>query len=180
MVATLPLAPQPSAPFPEVEVRASTRRRKTAGARLEGGRIVVVVPAHWPAGVRDQVVEDLVGRIVRQRPAVIASDSDLASRAERLADRYLGGVRAASVRWVANQSTRWGSCTTTTGALRISDRLRAAPDWVLDAVLVHELAHLIEHDHSARFHELESRYPRQAEAETFLAGYSLGLRAAGG
>lgn len=170
----------PSAPPPEVDVRPSTRRRKTAAARLEGGRIVVVVPAHWSARVRDRVVADLVGRIVRRSPSFAASDGDLSSRAADLSDRYLGGVRPTSVRWVSNQTTRWGSCTTATGAIRISDRLRAAPGWVLDAVLVHELVHLLEHDHSPRFRELEGAYPRRDEAETFLDGFALGLRWRGG
>ena len=46
---------------------------------------------------------------------------------------------------------------------------------MLDAVIVHELAHLIEPNHSSRFDELERRYPRRAEADVFLEGYALGL-----
>jgi hypothetical protein len=46
---------------------------------------------------------------------------------------------------------------------------------VLDAVIVHELAHLIEPNHSPRFRELETRYPRRREADLFLEGYTLGL-----
>ena len=160
---------------PELEIRTSTRRRKTAAAHLEGGRIVVVAPAHWPRHLRDSVAAELVERISRRRPSVAASDRDLAARAGMLADRYLDGVRPTSVRWVRNQSSRWGSCTTSTGEIRIAHTLRSAPDWVLDFVLVHELAHLLEHGHTARFRSLEDRYPRRREAETFLCGFSLGL-----
>jgi hypothetical protein len=159
----------------DVEVRSSTRRRKTAAARIEGGRVVVVVPAHWGPSTTDRVVADLVGRLARRHPAVGASDADLMSRAEQLAEKYFGGLRPFSVRWASNQSARWGSCTTLDGRIRISDRLRGVPSWVLDAVLVHELAHLLEQDHSPRFHELEDRYPRRAEADTFLSGFALGL-----
>ena len=48
------------------------------------------------------------------------------------------------------------------------------PDWVLDAVVVHELAHLLEPSHNARFRRLASRFPRMEEADVFLAGFTLG------
>ena len=75
---------------------------------------------------------------------------------------YLDGVEPASIRWATNQTKRWGSCTLATREIRISSRLRVAPPWVLDAVIVHELAHLLEPGHSPRFRELESRYPAPA------------------
>ena len=92
-----------------------------------------------------------------------------------LGRRYLDGVAPSSIRWSTTQNKRWGSCTLETGEIRISERLRVAPDWVLDAVIVHELAHLIEPNHSARFGELERRYPRRSDADVFLEGYALGL-----
>jgi predicted metal-dependent hydrolase len=81
---------------------------------------------------------------------------------------------------VTNQEKRWGSCTAETGEIRLSHRLRGVPDWVLDAVLVHELAHLVHPDHSAAFHALADRYERQAEASVFLDGFALGLEALAG
>jgi hypothetical protein len=120
------------------------------------------------------MVEDLVRRVVGYRPHLAASDGDLASRAAHLADRYLGGVKPSSIRWVTNQRSQWGSCSCGTAEIRISDRLRVVPGWVLDAVLVHELAHLIEPNHSPRFRALVERYPRIKEADVFLDGFSLG------
>ena len=145
-------APTPSPPVdespaatvrPEVEVRVSTRRRKSASAFWSEGRVVVVIP-------------------------------DLAARGAQLADRYLDGVRPSSIRWVTNQRSQWGSCSCGTGEIRISDRLRVVPGWVLDAVLVHELAHLVEPNHSPRFRALADRYGRSKEADVFLDGFSLG------
>jgi hypothetical protein len=49
------------------------------------------------------------------------------------------------------------------------------PEWVLDSVLVHEVAHLTHPDHSSAFHKLAGAYPRHKEAGVFLAGYGLGL-----
>ncbi len=91
------------------------------------------------------------------------------------ATRYLVGTRPASVRWVTNQTARWGSCSYYSGDIRVSHRLRVVPEWVLDSVLVHELAHLTYPDHSPDFHRLADGYPRHDEAGVFLAGYGLGL-----
>lgn len=170
----------PAAPPVDVEVRTSTRRRKTATAYWESGRIVVVVPSHVRRADRQELIDWLVGRVLAKRPAATASDQELAARAAMLADRYVDGVRPASIRWVTNQHKRWGSCSNATGDIRISHRLRAVPGWVLDATIVHELAHLVHADHSARFHAVANRYPRQKEALIFLEGFSLGLRTATG
>ena len=136
--------------------------------------MVVVLPASMPRSARPEMVEDLVRRVLNYRPHLAASDGDLAARAGELADRYLDGIRPASIRWVSNQNSQWGSCTCGTREIRISDRLRVVPSWVLDAVLVHELAHLVEPNHSPRFRALTDRFARSKEADVFLDGFSLG------
>jgi Protein of unknown function DUF45 len=181
-----PGRPEPSAPAPPadavlrpaVEIRTSSRRRKTATAFWEADRIVVVLPAHLRGAKRQEMVDWLVARVEARRPQARGTDAELAERAATLADRYVDGVRATSVRWVTNQSKRWGSCSGATGEIRLSDRLRRVPGWVLDAVLVHELAHLVHADHSAQFHRLVERFPKGKEAAAFLEGYALGLEAA--
>lgn len=63
------------------------------------------------------------------------------------------GVHAA--RWSARvMKTRWGSCTPKTGAIRINARLAAYPPECLEFVVAHELVHLLEPSHNARFHAL--------------------------
>lgn len=159
---------------PPVEVRTSARRRKTASAYWQDGRVVVILPERLPRAERVELVDGLVRRVLAQRPAVTASDHDLEVRAAELADAYLDGVRPRSIRWVPNQRRRWGSCTSRSREIRISDRLRVVPEWVLDAVIVHELAHLVEPAHNARFRRLTARFERMEEADVFLAGYTLG------
>lgn len=161
---------------PQVVVRTSSRRRKTATAFWEDGKIVVVVPSHVRKADRGELVDWLVARVLAKRPRAAASDEALARRAADLADRYVDGVRPRSIRWVANQHKRWGSCSIQTGDIRLSDRLRAVPEWVLDATIVHELAHLLHADHSPGFYAIAKRHPRQQDATIFLEGYSLGLR----
>lgn len=52
---------------------------------------------------------------------------------------------------IADPKSRWGSCTPSRGTIRYSWRLIMAPDWVLDYVAAHEVAHLVHADHSPRF-----------------------------
>jgi predicted metal-dependent hydrolase len=159
-----------------VEVRTSTRRRKTVAAHWEGDTIVVVVPHRLPARDRQAWADQLAARLVAARARRRPTDEGLAERAERLARRYLDGRAVpTAVTWSARQRQRWASCSPADGTIRVSDRLRDVPDWVLDVVLLHELAHLVHPDHGRAFHELADRHPRADDAAHFLAGYSLGL-----
>ena len=160
---------------PEVEIRASSRRKKTGAAHWSGSRIVVQIPARIRGRDRRVFVDELVERLMAQRPQNAAGDGALEERARVLAEQFTDGVMASSVRWVANQRARWASCSPASREIRISSRLRQCPEWVIDAVLVHELAHLHEADHSATFYAIANRHPRQDDSALFLEGYALGL-----
>ena len=120
-------------------------------------------------------VDDLVERLMTQRPQNSAGDGSLEDRARALAERYNDGVMPSSVRWVKNQQARWASCSPASKEIRMANRLRQCPEWVIDAVLVHELAHLQEVGHTPRFYEIADRFEQQEESAVFLEGYALGL-----
>ena len=83
-----------------------------------------------------------------------------------------GRAQLTSIRWVTNQNKRWGSCTTATGDIRISHRLKGVPDYVLDAVIVHELVHtFITDGHSATFWSWADRAPQAERAKGFLEAW---------
>jgi predicted metal-dependent hydrolase len=165
-----------AAAAPEVEVRISKRRKRTSEAKWVGGRIVVSLPAHLDVESRQKTIDWLVERLLaRHQLQSGLDDNGLLARAIELSDRYLVGARPVSVRWVTNQTARWGSCSYYSGHIRVSHRLSVVPGWVLDSVLVHEVAHLTHPDHSLAFHKLAGAYPRHDEAGVFLAGYGLGL-----
>ena len=73
---------------------------------------------------------------------------------------------------MTNQNSRWGSCTPSTGQIRLSHRLQQMPGWVIDYVIVHELTHLLVPGHGPRFRELSERYPEAVKAQGFLHGIS--------
>jgi predicted metal-dependent hydrolase len=156
-----------------VEVVRSTRRHKTIQARVVDGRIRVHVPASLRPDQVDAEVRRLVERLERRRRGR-QSDDDLERLARTLCRRYDLPLPT-SVRWVTNQRSRWGSCTTTTGEIRLSDRLRPWPRYVVEYVLVHELCHLVVADHSPAFHALVARYPSAERARGFLDAQAWGL-----
>ena len=152
-----------------VEIVRSRRRRKTVQASIVDGVIRVQAPASMTQRELDEHVDELVARLERR----YRSESvDLESRAHRLSKRF-SLPTASSVVW-ADQRSQWGSCTPTTGEIRISNRLAAYPPWVLDYVLVHELAHLIEANHSPAFAALVDAYPLAERARGFLMAVSFG------
>lgn len=158
-----------------VEVVRSTRRRKTVQAQLVDGRLRLLVPSRMSEAEIDAYARHFADRFERRwgRGTRHAGDDDLRARADRLSRRY-DLPRASSVRWVTNQRRRWGSCTPSTGEIRLSHRLRPWPDFVTDSVLVHELAHLVEANHSPAFRALEARYPLLERANGFLLAQAYG------
>ena len=168
---------QSTGAVPEVEVRRSRRRRRTVSAYRDGDRIVVLIPATMSKRDEATWVADMVARIQRQERRKVRSDDELAARAGKLNDLYLGGMAVpSSVRWVTNQNARWGSCTPGDRTIRLSDRLKQMPAWVVDYVLVHELAHLLEAGHTPAFWAWVDRYPRAEKAKGYLEGYSAAAR----
>jgi predicted metal-dependent hydrolase len=147
-----------------VEVVRSKRRRKTVSAQLDGDVVRVSMPAWMSKADEERYVADLVGRIARreQRERV-----DIGARAATLARRY-DLPQPGSVHWMPDRKSQWATCTTTTGEIHVAERVAEFPAWVLDYVLVHELAHLREANHSPRFWKLVNRYPKAERARGFL------------
>jgi predicted metal-dependent hydrolase len=161
---------------PVVEVRRSQRRRRTVSAYRDGERVVVLIPDRFSRAEETEWVERMLARLVAREERIQRSDDELLTRARRLIGRYLADhtdrAVPAGVRWVTNQNGRWGSCTPDDATIRISHRIQEMPDWVIDYVLLHELAHLVVPSHSARFWELVNRFPKAERARGYLEGIS--------
>lgn len=173
--AATPLRTADGAP---VEVRRSARRRRTVAAFWENGTAVVAIPASFSRTQEREWVHRMLEKLRlqgergagRRRPR---SDAALAAHAAELSEKYLGGRAVpSSVRWVGNQNSRWGSATPSDGTIRLSDKLQPMPQWVIDYVLLHELAHLLVAGHNAAFWRLLEAYPETQRAKAFLEGVS--------
>ena len=151
-----------------VEVVRSRKRRKTIAGQMVGDVLRVTVPAWMSSAEEATATAQMVRRFERRRSGAAV---DLEARAELLARRH-DLPKPASIRWSERMQSRWGSCTPADGSVRISVRLAAFPTWVLDYVLVHELAHLAVPDHSPRFWALVDRYPLSERARGYLIAKS--------
>ncbi len=153
-----------------IEIIRSARRKNTSSAQRVGGKIVVRVPAGLTAAQEQDAVNSLLLALERQtRRRSLNADRNLTARADEMNQRYFEGkLKYNSIEFVTNQQRRYGSCTPATGSIRISDRLATMPAWVLDYVIVHELAHLREANHSAAFWKLVNRYPFTERARGYL------------
>ncbi len=156
-----------------MQVIRSAGRVKSVSAREENGVLIVRAPAGMSDAELQPIIERLRARIDRRKIKRDLDDADLARRAQALNRTYFEGKLVwKSLVWTTNQDHRWGSCTPATGAIRISHRLATLPEWVLDYVIVHELAHLLESNHGPRFWALVQRYPRTERARGYLMALS--------
>jgi predicted metal-dependent hydrolase len=158
---------------PPIRIVASRTRRRTVAARLRSGVLELLVPAWMTSREREQWAEAMRRRLQKRLERAKPSDERLARRAHLLNQRHFGGrLRWTSVRF-AETTHLWGSCTFTTGEVRVSARAARLPEWVIDYLLVHELAHLEHSDHGPAFRELENRYPLSERARGYLMALDL-------
>lgn len=156
-----------------MEIRRSRKRVRTVTAWREGDRTIVAIPARFTRAQENEWVRRMLARLAAQERRRRPSDDELMARATELSTKYLDGrAKPTTVRWSTNQGRRWGSCTPSDGTIRISDRVRGMPRWVLDYVLLHELAHLLHAGHGPDFWAVLDAYPRTLRARGFLEGYA--------
>lgn len=165
-----------STPEPEIPIKVirSPKRTRTMAARWVDGVLEIRMPAFLSAQAEAEAIADLKRRAMKHSPYAKAqrSDAHLVARAQELNAQYLDNRATIGViRWVTNQHKRWASCTTATAEIRVSHRLKVVPDYVLDAVLVHELVHTFIPNHSQEFYSWADRVPYAERARGYLEAY---------
>lgn len=160
-----------------LRVRATYDKRLRRNIRwtVRNGTIEIRAPRGIRRAELDRMVDEIVARVQKQRRRAQRQQSDdLHTRAEAINRQYFAGeLTWHSIRWVSNMRKRLGSCTTggsTDGDIRISTRLQHWPDYVVDYVIAHELAHRKHPNHSKAFWAYLDRYPYVERARGFIEG----------
>ncbi|MEW8978787.1 MAG: M48 family metallopeptidase [Symbiobacterium sp.] len=167
--------------------------KKNSSGTIKDGEIVLYISSRLPAAVQARHIEELTRRLSARleraqqaamaardpllglTPSPVTDDAALAAWAREINARYYG-FRMGQVRF-RHQESRWGSCSGRTRNIQISHRLRGGPHELLEYVLVHEIAHLGQMNHSPRFWALVERAcPDWRERRRLLRRYEEWLR----
>lgn len=138
----------------------------------------------WPPADAEGRVP-LWGSLARPAPGQSATDLyrlELAGRLPGVVSRMEAATGLHAASWsLRDMRSRWGSCTPSSGRVRLSVRLAAYPPRCLSYVVAHELTHLAEPGHGPRFHELLGRVvPDEREVRALLRRDPLELARAAG
>jgi len=151
----------------QIKVIKSWRRQRTASARIKNGVLYIRLPALIPPFQAEKIIAKFKRSATKRRAT--PSNADLAKRAHLLNQRYFDGqLNYASICWSTNQNSLHGSCSPRRSSIRISAKLKKVPQWVLDAILVHELTHLLVPNHGRKFWATANRYPLMERARGYL------------
>ncbi|CAB4337200.1 MAG: DUF45 domain-containing protein [Actinobacteria bacterium] len=162
----------------EIVVIRSARRKKSISAYRQGGRIVISIPARLSKADERAIVPEMIAKIRSQEESKTPGEESLLARIDELLTELAPEIttRPISVTW-RGMRERWGSCTSVDRTIRISDRLKLAPDFALDYVLFHEAIHLEHFDHGEQFSEVLGRFEDAELASAYLDGYEAAERA---
>ncbi|MDH7517477.1 MAG: M48 family metallopeptidase [Candidatus Thermoplasmatota archaeon] len=152
----------------DVEIIRSKRRKNTIQAKFVKEKLLIYLPSGMTKHEEKKWIEKMIKWGERHKKRKQLNDMDLFKRAQELNKLYFNGSLDFSIRFVTNQNTRFGSCTSATKSIRISDRLAKMPRWVQDYVIIHELAHILHPNHTKKFWEKVNQYKYAERAKGYL------------
>lgn len=158
----------------KIKVIKSRKRRKTASAQIKNNFLEIRLPSSLSSRQEEEIIKNLLKKI--QSKNKIRTDNFLLKRAIYLYKKFFPPpLPSLTVSWSLRQKRSFGSCQPKKKIIRINHRLKKAPLWVIDYLLIHEMAHLLFPHHQKKFWQLVNRYPKTERARGFLAGYQWGL-----
>jgi predicted metal-dependent hydrolase len=154
----------------EVRIIRSRRRRRTVSARMVDDLLLINAPLLLSGERLDKMISGFKLKFARIKlKNQLDKKSNLLDCARLLNKKYFDNkLKIDSVEYVVNQNSRFGCCNFRTAKIRISHKIGFLPAWVRNYVLIHELAHLIEPNHSRAFWDIVYRYHLTERARGYL------------
>ena len=161
----------------EVKIVRSRRRLRTVSARLVKNTLLVDAPLMLSEERLEKIVANFKLKFERKKlKEELEKGDNLVERARKINEQYFGSrLKVNSIEYVTDQNTRFGCCNYQAASIRISHRIGLMPEWVRDYVVLHEMAHLVEPNHSSAFWNIVSRYKLAERAKGFLMAVGLDL-----
>jgi len=148
-----------------VEIIRSKRRKNTIQAKIVNKKLIIYLPSNLPETEEKKWIQKMINWKNNKKQL---NNDLLLKRAKQLNKIYFNNSLDFSIKFVTNQKTRFGSCTYKNKSIRISDRLTKAPKWVLDYLIIHELAHIVHPNHNKKFWEKVNQYKYAERARGYL------------
>lgn len=135
----------------------------------------VYAPSHTPEDELNKVIANFTARFEKRKlRRELNNVQELMPVAQELNRIYFDGkLEIKSIEYSSTLNHAFGLCNKKTGEIRISYRMAEMPVWVRDSVIVHELAHLIESNHTEAFWNLAYRYKLTERAKGYLMAKGL-------
>jgi predicted metal-dependent hydrolase len=142
---------------------------KEITARISGGEIKVFYPGHLE--VEHNSVQFFIRRVIEEALRIEAKQF-LPARVNELASKYNFNYNKV---FIKNIKSRWGSCSKK-GNVNFSLHLMLLPIELIEYVIIHELAHTVEHNHSKNFWAVLNKiYGNAKTVDRKLRDYRIGI-----
>ena len=154
----------------EVRIIRSRRRKRTISARLVKDTLLVSAPLMLSQERLEKIVADFKVKFEKKKlKQELDRKQNLIDIARKLNVKYFENkLKINSIEYVTDQNSKYGCCNFRDGWIRVSHKVGLMPEWVRDYVIVHEMAHLIEPNHSSAFWDIVSRYKLAERARGYL------------
>lgn len=166
-----------------IEYKLIRSNRKTVAIQLQNGEVIVRAPYRAPVKYIEEFLEskrDWIAKGLAAQNAAPQYPPFTPEEVRAMADAALADIPRRVARFapivgvcygritIRNQRTKWGSCSSK-GNLNFNCVLMLAPEWVRDYIVVHELCHLKQMNHSKQFWaEVGHVCPNYKEAKAWL------------
>ena len=150
-----------------VIIQRSKRRKKTLQAVLKGNTVKILAPFT----ASDTEINKLLDKFLKKlelKDIILNNDRELLSRAQKLKKKFIPDAPDFTIVFQESLKRTWGKCFTNQRKIVINPVLATYPKWVLDYVIVHEIAHLLVPNHGKEFRSLVNRFKLKERAVGFL------------